>query len=156
MKKDYVDTIAQFGGVAYGNKSYLRSRFATNASGIMVDSDLATAVVDTTVVKLLKLPAGMELIDFQMKISDAFTAATTAKFGFEYCDGVDVTAVPEDDDYFMAATTTAALGLSRMVLGSAPVVLPKDAYLIMTVGGADHASVGVMDVVVEGILRGPK
>jgi hypothetical protein len=88
-------------------------------------------------------------------VSDAFTAATTCKLGFAYVDGVDSTAVPQDDDYFSASVATNAAG--RYVANNtavAPVILPKDAYLIITVAGADHASAGVMDVIVEGIWTG--
>ena len=79
-------------------------------------------------------------------VSDAFTAATTAKIGFAYVDGVDSTSVPQDDDYFfLAGLATNALVRTRSTnTGVAPITLPKDAYVILTNAGAAHASVGVL------------
>jgi len=36
----------------------------------------------------------------------------------------------------------------------APVVLPKDAYLILTNAGANHSAVGILDVIVTGQVVG--
>ena len=143
-----------FGGVPYGNLSALPFKFVTNASGVMADSDQATAVIVADKVILGVLPAGMLLKDAKIAISDAFTAATTFDLGFEYVDGVDVTAVPEDVDYFADAAVSSALAVLRMATTVAPVTLPKDAYLILTVAGAAHASAGQMDIDIVGVLTG--
>jgi hypothetical protein len=140
----------------YGNITGLHYQFATNASGIMVDSDKATAVEDADVVVLGLLPVGFKLLDAKDAISDAFTASTTFDLGFVYVDGVDDAAVPEDDDYFFAAESSATAGVLRSDTGVAPVTLPKPAYLILTVGGADHASAGQMDIVVFAENLGPR
>lgn len=145
----------QFGGVPYGNTTTLRYNLTTNASGVLVESDQTTALVQTNVVRLGVLPAGLEIHDALMIVSDAFTAATTAKVGFQYVDGVDVTATPEDDDYFTASLVTNAVG--RYMADNtavAPVTLPKDAYLILTIAGADHAAAGVCDILVRGVGTG--
>lgn len=155
VTKDGVRTARQFGGVPYGNAWRGVFRFATNASGVMVDSDQATAVVQTNVVRIGVLPAGLQLHDSLSIVSDAFTALTTCKLGFAYVDGVDVTATPQDDDYFSASVTTHTIG--RYVANNnavVPLTLPKDAYLILTVAGADHAAAGVMDVIVSGVHTG--
>lgn len=144
----------RYGGVPYGNLSKLPFKFATNASGVMADSDKVTAVAVADKVVLGVLPAGMELVDCMAFIPDAFTAATTGALGFEYKDGVDDAGVPQDADFFFAATTTAVTAVLRKTNPAAPVQLPKDAYLILTVGGADHASAGLMDVFVIGELKG--
>lgn len=148
-------TARQFGGMPCGNAWSGVYRFATNASGVMTDSDQTTAVAQADVVRLGVLPAGLQLHDALMLVSDAFTALTTCKVGFAYVDGVDSTAVPQDDDYFGAAITTHTLGrYAAANTGVTPVVLPKDAYLILTVAGANHAAAGIMDVIVRGIHTG--
>lgn len=155
VTKDYVKTLRKMGGVPYGNAWKQIYTFATNASGVMVDSDKATAVASGDVVRIGVLPAGLELHGCLSIVSDAFTASTTADIGFAYVDGVDSTAVPQDADYFDAALDTAAQGRTAAAnLAVKPEVLPKDAYLILTIGGANHASVGRLDVIVEGIATG--
>jgi hypothetical protein len=139
----------------YGNAWVGKYTFSTNSSGVFVDSDQTTAVIQADVVVLGLLPAGLELHDSLSLVSDAFTASTTCKLGWKYADGVDVTATPQDDDYFSASVATNTVG--RYLANNTavrPVKLPKDAYLIMTVAGADHASVGVMDVIVRGEFKG--
>jgi len=143
-----------FGGAPYGNLTALDYQFKTNASGIMVDSDKTTAVASGDVVILGVLPAGIELKDLTATISDAFTASTTMDLGFKYVDGVDSTAVPQDADYFFDGTSTAAAAVLRKTNATAPLQLPKDAYLTLTVGGAAHASAGQMDISVIGVIGG--
>ena len=155
VKKNGVKSARRFGGTPYGNRSAAVHRIATNASGVMVDSDQATALVQTNVVQFGILSAGMTLFDCLAIVSDLFTAAVTVAIGFEYVDGVDSAAVPEDADYFFAALALSATGRTRANnLAVAPVTLPKDAYIIATVAGADIDAAGVLDVVVEGILTG--
>lgn len=142
----------QHGGAPYGNKTSFEFTFQTNASGIMTDSDQATAIVQTNVVRLGVLPAGFRIQDGKGIVSDAFTALTTAKVGFAYVDGVDDADVPQDDDYFAAALTTHTVGRYAASNNAVvPVTLPKDAYLILTVAGADHAAAGRLDYIVDGV-----
>jgi len=154
-KKNAV-VVRPLGGPPYGNLTALKFNFATNASGVWADSDQATAVAIGDVLRLGVLPAGMTLLDYINKISTAFTASSTAKIGFAYCDGVDVTAVPQDDDYFCAATTLATAAVLRQTnTAVAPVTLPKDAYLIATIAGAQLAAAGNLDITVLGICDQP-
>ena len=146
------------GNAPYSN-SYVESfQFITNSSGHFVNSDFpSTAVADGRVVRLGKLPAGLELHSAILTVGDAFTASTTCKIGFAYVDGVDDTNVPQDDDYFILATASLA---SVGVIGSnnpavSRVTLPKDAYLILT-NTTLHASAGRADVTVFGKMRGVK
>lgn len=140
----------------YGNGWSQTYTFETNSSGVFVDSDKTTAVAQNDVVRIGVLPAGLELHDALEIVSDAFTAATTADIGFAYVDGVDDSTVPQDADYFDAALDTAAQGRTRAAnLAVTPVRLPKDAYLILTIGGASHASAGRLDVIVNGVWYGP-
>jgi len=143
-----------FGGVPYGNTVTLPYKFETNASGVMADSNHASAVGNGDKVILGVIPGGTQLADAEVIISDAFTASTTADIGFEYVDGVDDADVPQDSDYFFDGLDTASAARTRCSQALAPVVLPKDAYLILTVGGAAHASKGVADVLLSGIMIG--
>lgn len=154
VTKKYVRKEQQFSGPD-GNAWKKNFTFATNASGVFVDSDQATAVIVGDVVRIGLLQAGLEMHDALMIVSNAFTAASTAKVGFAYVDGVDSAEVPQSDTYFAAALAINALGRTRASnTASRPVVLPKDAYLILTIAGANLAEVGVLDAIVEGILRG--
>lgn len=155
VTKKNVKKLRQFGGTPYGNAWRDVFTFETNASGVFVDSDQTTAVVQTNVVRLGILPAGLQLHDCLSIVSDAFTAATTADIGFAYVDGVDDSSVPKDADYFDAALDTASQGRTRAAnLAVKPVTLPKDAYLTLTIAGADHAAAGRLDIIVEGIWTG--
>lgn len=140
----------------YGNGWKKKFTFQTTAAGVAVNTDKATAVAIGDVVRLGIMPAGVELHDALAIVSDAFTALTTAKIGFAYVDGVDDASVPQDDDYFFAALATSSAGrTSANNTAVRPVRLPKDAYLILTRAGAADASVGVMDLIVEGENLGP-
>ena len=145
---------SQFGGTPYGNKAVLKYNLTTNAVGAFVDSDVATGIALGDVVRLGVLPAGMNIYDSQVIVSDAFTALVTANLGFAYVDGVDSAAVPQSATYFGSALVLNAVGRLRNATTNAPITLPKDAYLIATTAGAANAVVGVADVFVEGILTG--
>ena len=144
----------QFGNVPFGNLSALPFNLTTNASGVAVNTDQATAVQIGDVIRLGLMPAGMTLMDALVTISDALDASTTASIGFLYKDGVDVTAYPQDAAFFASGLATSSTGVSRKTGVKAPLVLPKDAYLTLTVAGAAYASVGIIDIVVLGIHTG--
>jgi hypothetical protein len=155
VNKNYLTSALSFGGVPFGNTWQQKFHFETNASGVMVkdgaaDSDKATAIQSGDVVRIGILPAGLEMQDIQSTISDAFAASTTASIGFLYVDGVDDTTYAQDAAYFASALSTASTGVSRKTGVKAPLTLPKDAYLTLTIGGADHSTVGIMDVIVFG------
>lgn len=159
ITKKYAATARQFGGVPYGNATSLQFTFETNGSGVFVDSDDTTAVVQGDIVRLGVLPAGMRLDDALAIVSDPFSTSVTHKIGFAYVDstaGADITAVPADDDYFYAALAVTAGRTRANNTGVTPIVLPRDAYLTMEVNGstADHATSGRMDIIVQGVLTG--
>lgn len=144
-----------YGGTPYGNSTLHAFSFETDADGVFVDSSQDSAVQIDDVVKIGVLPAGTQLIDSLSVVSDAFTASATADVGFAYVDGVDDADVPEDADYFNAALAINTEG--RTVAGNVavvPVILPKDAYLTLTMAGAALAEVGKLDVIVSGIWTG--
>lgn len=144
------------GGTPFGNTRNLPYHFETDSSGVIAGAggDLATAIQIADVVRLGILPKGLSMQDALIIRSDAFTAATTASIGFAYVDGVDVTAAPQDAAYFASALATDATGVTRKTGVKAPITLSKDAYLILTIAGAAHASAGIMDVIVQGIDTG--
>lgn len=145
----------QFGGAApYGNKTTLPFTLESNASGAAVNSDTTAAIGNGDKVVLGVLPAGLTLQDFMATVSTAFTALVTGDFGFEYVDGVDDTAVPQDADYFGNDVAINTAGVYRKVTTTAPVTLPKDAYLILTTAGAANAKAARVDVFIEGELTG--
>lgn len=137
-----------------GNKHVIRGSFSVGATGVAANSDLATAVQISDVVRLAFLPAGTELHDAQVIVSDAFAASTTADLGFLYADGVDSTAVPQNATYFFAAQATSSTARARTAGVNAPVRLPKDAYLVLTRKGAADSAAGVLDVLVDCVLQG--
>ena len=143
-----------FGDVPYGNLSHIATQLKTNASGAALESDTTAAIASGDKVKLVLLPAGMNLADYMMTVSTAFTASVVAKIGFEYADGVDSAAVPQDDDYFGAAVAINTAGVYRKVTTTPPVTLPKDAWLILTTGGAANAKAAQADIYVFGELTG--
>ncbi len=145
----------QFGDTPYGNLSHLPFVLKTNAAGGALDADSAAAIGNGDKVKLILLPAGFKLVDSIFTVPVAFTAAVVAKMGFEYADGVDSADVPQDDDYFGAAIAINATGVYRKSAATAPVVLPKPAWLILTTGGAANAKAAHLEGSVIGELLGP-
>lgn len=146
------------GNAPYSNSFVESFQFITNSSGHFVNSDEpSTAVANGQVIRLGKLPAGLELHSALLTVGDAFTASTSCKIGFAYVDGVDSSDVPQDDDYFHVASTSlasvASIGSNNTAVSR--VTLPKDAYLILT-NATLHASAGRADVTVFGKMRGVK
>ena len=150
-----IHSAQQFGGVPYGNVTKLQFTLITGATGAFTDSDSTAAITAADGVRIGVLPAGMRLDDALAIVSDAFTATATTKIGFAYVDGVDSTDVPQDADFFFAALAMDAAGRTRANnTAVVPVVLPKDAYLVLDWDVATNAVVGRLDVLVEGVLVG--
>lgn len=140
----------QHTGTPYGTAITLHFAVTTNASGAVVNSNVATGVAAGDVVRMGIIPAGMRLDDAKVLVSTGWTATMTAKLGFAYVDGVDSTAVPQDDDYFGAAIAIATAGrYAAANTAVRPVVLPKDAYLILTAGVTNNAKASQTDVLVN-------
>lgn len=143
------------GATPWGNLAALHYAMETNASGAVVDSNSTAAVAIGDVVRLGVIPAGTKLLDSFTNVVTTLTTSVTGKIGFAYVDGVDSTAVPQDDDYFAAAgLALATAALTRKTTAVASVTLPKDAYLILTTAGAANAKAGRVEVTVLGITEG--
>jgi len=145
----------RFGNTPFGNQTTLPYSLTVNASGVAQNTDQSTALQIADVVRLGILPAGMTLWDIDYIISTAMTAATTFKLGFLYTDGVDSTVVPQNDAYFIPAGQSAATAaILRKTATTAPVTLPKDAYLVITLAGAAQAKASQTDIAIKGVLTG--
>jgi len=144
------------GGTPAGNVAALNFSLETDAAGVWVGSDQATAIAIADKLRLGIIPAGMLVTDYTARISDTFTAATTMKIGFEYVDGVDMAgAFAQDDDYFCAATTMATAAILKPTNTAVrPICFPKDVFLTLVNAGAAHASVGILDITITGVLVG--
>jgi hypothetical protein len=95
----------------------------------------------------------LEIHDSIQIVSNAFTATSTFDIGFAYVDGVDSTVVPQNAAYF-ADNLATTLGITRKTAATAPVILPKDAYLVILNNTAAQAEAGVIDVIIDGIWTG--
>jgi hypothetical protein len=146
---------AHIGASPDGNLTRLHYNLTANASGIVTNSTKTTAIAATDVIQLGVIPAGFELHDAFMIISDPTTAACTADIGFAYVDGVDVTAVPQDANYFFDDSATSSAARTRCTLTNAPVRLPKDAYLTYLNNTAAFDAACVIDIYIDGIYDGP-
>lgn len=148
----------QYGGFTPdGNLTTYRAQLVTLASGAAANSDTpATPLGVGDVVYLERLPQGMVLEDAQAIVSTALTALVTGSLGFVYVDGVDDATVPQDPAYFGAGMALNATGRIRATGAKAPVKLPKEAYLTLTIAGAANAKAGQVDFIVHGERMGPK
>lgn len=144
----------QFGGAtaAYGNVTTLPFPLKTNAIGAAIGADSVAAIGLGDKVVLGVLPAGMRLDDSQLIVSVAMTALVTGTIGFEYDDGVDHAAVPQDAAYFGTGLVLNATGRLRNATAKAPVVLPKPAKLILVTAGAANAKASQIDLLITGEL----
>lgn len=141
-------------GVPYGNAWVDVFNLTTNASGVLAGSDQTTAIIQTNVVRLGVIPAGTKVLDAVAIVSDAFTTSATADIGFQYVDGTDVTAFPQDDNCWFDNLALDSAALTRKTLALAPQTLSKDAYVILTLAGADLAAVGIIDIILTGQVVG--
>lgn len=148
----------QFGGAAgaYGNLTILAFALATNSTGGAIGADSTAALASGDVVDLGELPEGMRLDDASVVIATAMTASVTGSLGFAYADGVDSTEVPQDAAHFISAGSLATAARLRANTAKKPVVLPKPARLILTIGGANNAKASDLHITVLGELTGPR
>lgn len=146
----------QFGAtVPYGNVTTLAFALATDSTGAAINSDSTAALASGDVIDLGPLPAGMRLDDASVFVTTGMTATITGKLGFKYEDGVDSSAVPQDDAYFGTGIDLAAAGRKRAT-GSKLVKLDKPARLILTTAVAANAKASDIKVLVTGELIGNK
>lgn len=148
------DPANQLGAAPYGNLTAFRYVLKTVASGAVEGGDSTTAVASGDTVKIGLLPAGFRLIDSEIVVKTGLTATITAKVGFAYADGVDSTAVPQDDDFFGAGITVATAGRYRNATSNTSVTLPKEAWLTLTTAVAANAKASELEIIVFAINEG--
>lgn len=139
----------QVGATPWGNAHGLQYTLATASTGAAIGADSNAAIASGDKVRLGIIPAGSTLLDSAITVSTGFTALVTGDIGFEYVDGVDSAAVPQDDDYFANDVALNTAGVYRKSTTTAPVTLPKDAWLILTTAGAANAKAARADVVLS-------
>lgn len=155
-KKNTNDPRTRLGATPWGNLAALTYGLTTTAAGAVVGSDAApgSATASGTVIRLGVIPAGHRLVDYKSVFTTKMTNSVTFKMGFEYVDGVDSAEVPQNDAYFAAASTATTVGLLRQGTAVKQVTLPKDAYLVMTTGGAANTEVSAAEFTVFAIADG--
>ncbi len=156
VTKNTKDLSVSLGSTPWGNLSALNYRVQTNSAGAVLGSDSAAALASADKVRIGILPAGFKFVDSQVVISDAFTASVTGSFGFEYVDGVDDAAVPQSATYFGSALALSSAARLRNATTNAPVTLQKEAWLILTTGGATHNTAAIADITIFGTAEGVK
>jgi hypothetical protein len=148
------DASNRLGAANYGNVTALRYVLKTDSTGAVIGGDSTSAVASGDTVKVGILPAGFRYFDAEVVVKTGMTATVTADVGFAYVDGVDVTAVPQDADYFIDGGDAATAGRLRSTTGNASVVLPKDAWLTLTTGVAANAKASELEIIVFAINEG--
>lgn len=145
----------QHGGSPYGNHSSFAFQVKTNATGVVLDGNSATAPKVNDVIVLGLLPNGFRLDDAQVFVTTPMTASVTGDLGFVYEDGINRSDVPQDTAYFGAGLVLNAAGRLRAT-GTKLVTLPKNALLVLTIKGANNAKESDVSVVVQGELTGER
>lgn len=139
----------QVGATPWGNAHGLQYTLATASNGAAIGADSNAPIASGDKVRLGPIPAGTNLLDSTVIVSTGFTALVTGDIGFEYVDGVDSTAVPQDPVYFGNDIALNTAGVYRKVTTTPPVTLPKDAWLTITTAGAANAKAARADVVLS-------
>lgn len=142
------------GAAPDGNLTALHYVLDTNATGAAINSNSTAAIALGDVVRLGVLPAGFKLIDSQVVVQTGMSASVTGSLGFAYTDGVDVTATPQDADYFGAGLALSSAARLRNATTNSAVTLPKDAYLTLTTAGAANAKESHVEVTVLAVIEG--
>ena len=114
----------------------------------------AAVADDDLPLRLAKLDAMREGAGRQYPLGGVQTATITAKVGFAYADGVDSTAVPQDDDFFGTGITVATAGRYRNATSNTSVTLPKEAWLTLTTAVAANAKASELEIIVFAINEG--
>jgi hypothetical protein len=103
--------------------------------GDILTTNVTSAVHNGDVIQMAKIPKGTYINGLDL-IADAINAGVTVSVGWAYVDG---SAGGVAGEYIAAGT---ALATATRVSANAPIVptvLTKDAYLIITIGGANFA-----------------
>ena len=142
------------GNTAYGNSQKLHFVLSTDTNGKVLGADALADFKQDDEVALGILPTGMRLHDSLVNVTTPMSASTTLTLGFKYVDGIDHTAVPQDDDYFGSGLVVSAAGRLRNATTNASVRLPKDAYLVAKLGGANNEKASCVEMTIDAAMEG--
>lgn len=149
--------INQFGGFTpYGNSTTYRASLLTNAIGALLDSGSTAAVANGDKLIVQVLPEGYIPQDLQLIVSTAFTAGVTASIGIEYVDGLNDADVPNDPAYFGSGLALGTAGRIRTSSTKPLLPLAHEAWLTVTIAGANNVKAARADIVVIGERLGPE
>lgn len=140
------------GSTPWGNAHALRYRLDTASNGAAFAASSGAPIQSGDKVRLGLIPAGSELLDCYTIVSDGIDGFT-AQIGFEYADGVDDAKAPQAVDYFNAGADFKNPARINSPSAKAPVVLQKDAWLILT-ATAGATGAGRADIVVLAAATG--
>ena len=144
---------------AYGNAWVRQFTLTLNSSGVVTNSDDSTALTALDTVDLGRIPGGVKIYDSLAIVETACSEGIDADVGFYYADGTDVTAFPQDDDYWNTLIALDAQSRTRAdeVTAGFPDKFSKDAYLRLTIangGAAAAASACLFHVILFGEWQG--
>ena len=156
-------------GAPFGNLYDFKSNVTLNSSGILVPGTTAdsgvpsitipttglapsVALANTDSINIAILPAGTKLLDAVFTISTAFVASTF-NIGIAAV-GTDTNSI-NNASYFVAGLAGNTAGVTRKTAATAPLKLPYDVYLVLTVAsGLASGAAGVLDIDVIGVALG--
>jgi len=140
------------GATAFGNLAVLRYSVQTNAIGALVNSDSREPLQTDDVLRLGIIPAGFRIFDVMIIVNEVMTGGD-AKVGFAYCDGVDVAETPQNSGIFGDPLATDSYGKYRVGGSVKSFVLPKNAFLTLTVGN-DNDRKSWIEIFLYAIVEG--
>lgn len=154
ITKNGKDARVRLGSTPWGNKSALHYGLATNATGAVIGGNSNAAVASGDKVRIGLIPAGMRIYDSSVLIATAMSASVTGNLGFEYADGVDDASVPQSATAFGSALALSSAARLRNATTNKSVKLPKDAWLVLTTGGAANAKASDIEITLDAIAEG--
>jgi len=119
---------------------------------------IASALLINDRVRLCKIPAGTRVDRVVINNGDLDTGTTmTDRVGFEFADGVAVAGITDQSVQATGGTVRRAPATTTTELWP-PIVLPKEAWLVLVVDAAPTGQSGSVDIYgkVEGESVGPK
>lgn len=131
------------GGVPFGNLS-VHTFTVTFLEGVLTLSDDTTAIVADDKIILGKIPEGSIVLGAAINMPTVLgDASCVLDVGFEYVDGVDVTAYAEAADAFIdGADATAVIAGAFGNADAIQLPFTKDVYAILTAKAANFLTTG--------------
>ena len=119
----------------YGNKAKAPAFNPCDGCAIMlIDKYASTSFADSDEIRLLRLPAGIDLGQLSIRTADLDAHGTPEivfRVGYRACDSAS--SLTADDDYFAAAGQTTAQAGGTLVCSFPPIHFEEDVWVIVTV-----------------------